>query len=169
MAAELLVLVFLPAVLALAAGWDVASLTIPNFLSLALLVAFALFCLFTRLPAQMVVGHLLAGLLGLVVGFALFVPGFVGGGDAKLFACTLVWMGLHSALQYALAASLFGGGLAIVFLSLRALPLPEAAARLPWVARLHDPKGGLPYGVALALGGAVTLPYTDVFRVAAAV
>src|SRR5579871_6570885 len=77
MAAELLVLVFLPAVLALAAGWDVASLTIPNFLSLALLVAFALFCLFTRLPAQMVVGHLLAGLLGLVVGFALFVPGFV--------------------------------------------------------------------------------------------
>lgn len=167
MAAEFLVLALLPALLALAAGWDVASLTIPNFIPLAVLVAFAAFSFIVKFPPQLVVGHLLAGLIGLVCGFALFALGFVGGGDAKLFACTLVWMGIHSALQYVLVVSLFGGGLAILIVSLRAVPFPQAVTRQPWIARLYDPKGGLPYGVALAFGGVAIIPYTDVFRAAA--
>lgn len=168
MAAELLLLAVLPCLLALAAGWDFASLTIPNTLSLAILLAFAAFTIAAPLPPQIVMTHLFAGLLGLLIGFALFATGFIGGGDAKLFACTLVWVGLSSALPYALVASVFGGALAIAFVCLRALPLPDLLMRHAWIARLHSPKGGLPYGVALALGGVAVIPYTDVFRLVAA-
>ena len=32
------------------------------------------------------------------------------------------------------------------------------------VQRLHDARGGIPYGAALAAGAFAVLPYTDVFR-----
>ena len=47
MTAELLVLIVLPILLVLAAGWDVASYTIPNFLQLALIASFAVFIVAT--------------------------------------------------------------------------------------------------------------------------
>ena len=55
MVAQFLLLVALPVLLAAAAGWDLASFTIPNFLSLALVAAFAVFALaaaaFARPPS----------------------------------------------------------------------------------------------------------------------
>src|SRR5581483_5060472 len=151
MAAELVVVVVLPVLLALAAGWDLASFTIPNFLPLALIAAFAVFVLATGMPLPTVGYHLLAALLGLAIGFGLFAAGFVGGGDAKLFACLLLWFGFADLLDYALIASLAGGALTLVLLGLRKMPLPEGLTAQAWIARLHDPRNGIPYGVALAL------------------
>ena len=45
MIAEFLVLVVFPALLLAAAGWDLASYTIPNCIALALLATFAVFAL----------------------------------------------------------------------------------------------------------------------------
>ena len=87
MFAEILVIVALPLLLAAAAGWDLASFTIPNFLTAALLGAFALFALAAGLTLPAIGWHLLAGLLGLI-GFTLFALGYIGGGDAKLFAAS---------------------------------------------------------------------------------
>src|ERR1700742_323413 len=98
MTAELLVLIVLPALLALAAGWDLASFTIPNFLQVALIAAFVVFVVATHMTAGAVGAHLLAGFLGLVVGFTLFALGYVGGGDAKLFACVVLWLGFTNLL-----------------------------------------------------------------------
>lgn len=168
MASEFLVLAVLPVLLALAAGWDLASFTIPNWLQAALIAAFAVFVFATGLSPAMIGSHLLAGFLGLLAGFALFALGYIGGGDAKLFACVLLWLGLHDIMPYALAASLFGGVLTLSLLTLRRVPLPAAAARQAWILRLHDPKGGVPYGVALAAGAFVILPQTEIFRLAAA-
>ena len=75
MTAELLVLIVLPVLLALAAGWDIASFTIPNFLQLALIASFAVFIVATGMAPATIGGHLLAGFLGLVVGFTLFALG----------------------------------------------------------------------------------------------
>src|ERR1700750_274803 len=91
MAAELLVLIVLPALLAVAAGWDIASFTIPNFLQLALIASFVVFVFATGIGPAAIGGPLLAGFLGLVIGFTLFAFGYIGGGDAKLFACVLLW------------------------------------------------------------------------------
>src|SRR5215472_14914936 len=167
MAAETLILAVL-ALLALAATWDIASFTIPNFIPLCLIALFACFVAVARLSWGEVGTHLLVGLIGLVAGFTLFSLKFIGGGDAKLFAATLVWLGFHDALDYALIAAIFGGGLTLAILSLRALPLPALLLRQPWIARLHDQKAGIPYGVALASGAFAVLPYTEVFHVAAA-
>ena len=66
--AEALVLIVFPALLALAAGWDVASYTIPNFLQVAFVATFAVFVAVTAMPLAVIGSHLLAGSLGLAVG-----------------------------------------------------------------------------------------------------
>jgi prepilin peptidase CpaA len=162
--AELLILFVVPALLALAAGWDMASFTIPNFLSLALIAAFAVFVMLTAMPLGEIGWHLAAGGLGLAGGFALFAFGFVGGGDAKLFAAATLWLGWPHLLDYALVTSLFGGGLALALIGLRHVPLPASLFSRAWVARLYDPRSGIPYGVALAAGALVLLPQTEFFH-----
>jgi prepilin peptidase CpaA len=166
MLAQMLVLFAVPALLALAAGWDLASFTIPNLLSVVLIAAFALFAALSGMPLAAAGWHGLAGAAGLVIGFTMFALGFVGGGDAKLFAGVSLWLGFGSMLDFALFASLFGGGLALVLLSLRSIPLPATLAGQGWIIRLHDEKSGIPYGVALSAGALVVLPHTDVFHLA---
>ena len=169
MIAEILVMVVLPALLLTAAGWDLASFTIPNPLQLALVAGFVLFVAAAHLAWPTIGWHLLAGFLGLCVGITLFALGYIGGGDAKLFAAVTLWLGFHDLVPYALAASLFGGLLTLTLLALRQYPLPAGLARQGWIARLHGQKAGIPYGVALAAGAFVLLPQTEIFRVAAGI
>jgi prepilin peptidase CpaA len=168
MIAEILVIVALPLLLAIAAGWDLASFTIPNFLSLALLAAFAMFAVAAGLTFTAIGWHLLAGLLGLSIGFTLFALGYIGGGDAKLFAAVVLWLGFKDLMPYALLASLFGGVLTLGIVLLRRCPLPDVLARQGWIVKLHDARSGVPYGVALAAGAFILLPSTEIFRLAAA-
>lgn len=167
MFAEILVLVALPLLLAAAAGWDIASFTIPNFLNLALIAVFAIFAFAAGLSFSTIGWHLLAGSIALAVGFTLFALGHIGGGDAKLFAAVVLWLGLKDFLPYALVASLFGGVLAFALMLLRRWPLPVFLARQSWILKLHDKQAGIPYGVALAAGVFILLPSTEIFRLAA--
>jgi prepilin peptidase CpaA len=167
--AQIFILAVFPALLMAAAGWDIVSYTIPNFLQLLLLAGFAGFVFAAGLSPAAVGFHLVAGFAGLALGFALFAFGLIGGGDAKLFACVALWLGFNDLLEYALMASIFGGLLTLCLLSLRRLPLPQALASRSWIMRLHDERGGIPYGVALAAGAFFILPHTEIFRVAAAV
>jgi prepilin peptidase CpaA len=122
MVAEILVIIALPLLLAAAAGWDLASFTIPNFLTLALPAAFAVFALAAGLTFSAIGWHLLAGLLGLFIGFTLFGLGYIGGGDAKLFAGVVLWLGFRDLMPYVLLASLFGGVLTLGIMLLRQCP-----------------------------------------------
>lgn len=167
MIAPWLALLPLIVLLLLAAGWDIASFTIPNFIQVGLILAFAAFFLAAGIPLSALSGHLLAGLLGLVFGFALFAFGYIGGGDAKLLACVALWLGFTDLPAYVLLACVLGGALSLAILALRKLPLPSLLARQPWLLRLHDPKEGVPYGVALAAAVFLILPQTEVFRLAA--
>jgi prepilin peptidase CpaA len=164
MIAEFFLILLLPAALIAAAGWDIATYTIPNFIQLVLLAAFPVFALVVGMPFAAFGYHALAGLLGLLFGFTLFAFGFIGGGDAKLFACVALWLGLGDFASFALIATIFGGALTLGILFFRKLPLPAFLTSHSWVMRLHDEKGGVPYGVALASGAFVVLPYTDIFR-----
>ena len=168
MIAEILVLIALPVLLAAAGAWDLASFTIPNFLTATLLAVFAIFALSAGLGLHAIGWHLLAGLAGLLVGFALFAFGYIGGGDAKLFAVTALWLGFKDLMPYALIASICGGALTIAILLLRQMPLPSLLTRQAWIAKLHDARSGIPYGVALAAGAFILLPSTEIFRLAAA-
>src|ERR1700754_2089537 len=138
MLAEILVLGALPLLLVAAAGWDVASFTIPNFLTLALMAVFGVFALAAGLSPADIGWHILAGFVGLFIGFTLFALRLIGGGDAKLFAAVLLWLGLTDLLPYALLASVFGGLLTLGLMFLRSYPLPMLLSRQDWIVKLHD-------------------------------
>lgn len=148
----------LPLLLALAAGWDLASYTIPNLLSLAIVAVFLAFAAITGLNLSVLGAHFAAAGVALVAGFTLFALRWIGGGDAKLFAATALWFGFSDLMTYALVAAVIGGALTLVLLLVRRVPLPAFLIRQDWIARLHDHRSGVPYGVALAAGALVVLP-----------
>ncbi len=162
-----LVLMVFPALLALAAGWDLASYTIPNRISLAIIAVFAVFAISAGLSGAQIGLHLAACLVALAAGFALFAAGYIGGGDAKLFAATSLWFGFHDLPVYGLTAAVLGGGLTLAILAARRVPLPAGLMQQEWIARLHDSRSGIPYGVALATGALVVLPQAEIFRLLA--
>lgn len=167
MIAQFFLLIALPALLAAAAVWDVSSFTIPNYLSLAVAGTFALFALAIGLPFASLGLHLLAGLIGLIIGFTMFARNYIGGGDAKLYAGMALWFGPHDLVAYSLVATILGGLLTLMLLALRQLPLPVGLVRQEWIIKLHDSKSGIPYGVALAAGAFVVLPHAEILHLAA--
>jgi prepilin peptidase CpaA len=162
-----LLLGIFPAAMAFAAASDLVTMTISNRLSLALALGFFVAAFLIGMPLAEIGWHLLAALVVLVVAFACFSFGWIGGGDAKLAAATALWFGFSHLMDYLLLASIFGGALTLLILWGRNLPLPALLARQPWIARLHDMKTGIPYGIALALAGLMIYPETEFIRVLA--
>ena len=154
----LLVLVF-PALVITAALRDVVSYTIPNWISVALIAAFPVAALAQgmALPALGVAFGI--GAVALVAGMAMFALGWIGGGDAKLFAAAALWLGWPAILTYLAVTGIAGGVLAVGLLSLRSpMLLPWVTNGPPWFARLAEPGENVPYGLAIAIGALAAFP-----------
>ena len=149
------------------AAYDLTTFTIPNWISLGLLALFPVLALAAGLSLSDAGIHFAIGAAALAAGIALFAGGVVGGGDAKLFAALALYMGVQSIGPYVFAVALAGGALAIALLTLRWLPISILLSRLPWVHRLSAPGVGVPYGVAIAAGGLIAFPATQIFALAA--
>lgn len=158
------VLVVFPAAMAYAAASDLTTMTIPNWLCLLLVAAFALCAISSGFGWAAAGWHLAAGLTVLAICFGLFAAGWIGGGDAKLAAATALWLGFDQLLPYFFIASVAGGLLTVLILKLRTMPLPALASGWGWAQRLHDTKQGVPYGIALAAAALVTLPDTAIWQ-----
>ena len=102
-----------------------------------------------------------AGLRGAALTFTCFALGWIGGGDAKLAAATALWFGFDHLVMYLAYASVAGGILTLLILQLRQWPLPAPLSSQPWLQRLHDKEGGVPYGIALAIGALLIYPETE--------
>ena len=161
---EVALLIVFPGLMAYAATSDLLTMTIPNALSLALLAAFGGFAFAVALPWDVVGLHLAAGALILLTCFAMFAAGWIGGGDAKLAAATAVWLGFDKIVEYLLIACMAGGVLSVAIILLRTIPLPSFALGWTWLSRLHDPKNGIPYGIALAGAALVIYPHSLIWR-----
>lgn len=159
-------LAFFPLLMVFAALSDLFTMTISNRISIALVVAFVPLALILGLPPTVVLWHLACGAGVLVVTFAMFAFGWIGGGDAKLAAATAVWMGVDRLADYSVDAALMGGVLTLAILALRYFPLPYFAIKIDWLVRLHDRDNGVPYGIALALAGLLIYPQTPVWHAA---
>ena len=143
-----LLLWILPGLFVAAAISDLTSFTIPNILPAAMLALFVVFLASMALSGHPLSWHetslhLLAGLIGLAAGMALFATGWVGGGDAKLLAAACLWLGWNALIEYIVMATLFGGLLTLWLLTLRRMPLTPWFATKQWVVRLVDPKSGV--------------------------
>jgi prepilin peptidase CpaA len=143
---------------------DIFTMTIPNRISIVLLLAFFPLAAMAGLSPADVGQHLGAGALLLAIGAALFFAGYFGGGDAKLMAAIGLWVGLDNLVAYGLYIALAGGVLATVFSSARSVPLPRVFLGEAWALRLHREDGGIPYGIALAAGALLVYPQTVWFE-----
>jgi prepilin peptidase CpaA len=160
---EIATLLIFPALMAFAAVSDLLTMTIPNKVSMALVVSFAAFALAGGLQWDAVVMHLAAGAVVLAVCFGMFAFGWIGGGDAKLAAATALWLGFHTLMEYLLVSTVAGGLLTILILQLRGWPLPCFAMQWSWLSRLHDRHSGVPYGIALAGAALLVYPHSPLW------
>ena len=160
-------LVLFPALMAYAAASDLLTMTIPNKLSLALVAGFVVLAVVARMPAESILLHAGAGALVLLVSFAFFAFGWIGGGDAKLAAATALWLGFDPLPDYLMTSAIGGGALTVAILVLRRMPLPDAARSWGWLSRLHDRGSGVPYGIALAGAALVVYPHSAIWLGAA--
>lgn len=161
---DVLRLTLFPALMAYAAASDLMSMTISNRVSILLVAGFFMLAIAGDMPAAMIASHVGAGALMLVVGFACFAFGWIGGGDAKIVASAALWFGFPHLMDYLVYASLFGGALTLLLLEWRRWPLPYAFANQGWLLRLHSKDSGIPYGIALAIGALLIYPQTDWIR-----
>jgi prepilin peptidase CpaA len=158
---SLLVLVF-PAVVIAAALRDTVSYTIPNWMPLALAGAFPVAALALRLPLEVVWLNAVVGLAALLAGMGMFAAGWIGGGDAKLFAAAALWLGLPAGPTYLMVTCLAGGVLTLGLLALRSHSVRVFVLSGPaWFVRLAEPGENVPYGVAIAAGALAAFPLSS--------
>ena len=142
-----------------AAVSDTLSMTIANRVPLLLLAVFAR----GRAADRHGLGRLWLAFRrrrrGAGVTFGMFAVGGMGGGDAKLLAATAVWMGFNVHLiEYLVASAFLGGVLTVAILAYRGSALAVYTGQNMFLSNFADPKGGVPYGIALGIGGLVTYP-----------
>ncbi len=160
---EYAVLLVFPAAMAFAGAMDLFTMTIPNRISMVLVVVFGVAAVMTGMSWTGLANHLGAGALILTIGIGMFALGWLGGGDAKLLAATALWIGFEHLVPYLLIAGIAGGVLAIAILMYRSIMPPLWLARQEWAMRLHAARGGIPYGIALAAAGLHVFPSTGWF------
>jgi prepilin peptidase CpaA len=154
-------LMLFPALMAFAAASDLFTMSIPNRISLALIAGFLVLAIASGMDAHDILMHVGAGAIVLVIAFACFAIGQVGGGDAKIAAAAALWFGFAHVMNFLLYASLFGGALTLLLLQFREWPLPVSFAGQPWLARLHAKENRVPYAIALAAGALMIYPETE--------
>ena len=158
---------FTPAVLSLSvtlllvAGLhDAVARTIPNWIPASLVIA----GLFLRVQqGNAIAGAEIAALLLAILG-ALWLLGFIGGGDMKLIPAVALVLSPSDTLHFVLSVAIAGGALALIYLALSfVVRRPQPGPRHGLLARvlkaeawrMHR-RGPLPYALAIA-GGALPI------------
>ena|SRR6266436_2777771 len=152
---QILVLLLGIGIFAVVAYGDIRTRRIPNELVVAILALAAFRIAISGDPTAALYTLVATAALS-VATFLLFWRGLLGGGDVKLMVATGFLVGYHDVLGFLFVMSMSGGLMAVAIVAgdrLRgrpvAIPAPEEQ-KIP--ARLT-----VPYGVAIAAAGIVTL------------
>ncbi|HZZ03350.1 A24 family peptidase [Paraburkholderia sp.] len=164
------------------AAYDIRHRRLPTRLVAIVGGLYFVDALFAGDPLSLILSHGAVALTVFVIGFGLFALRWVGGGDVKLAAAIFVWTG--SALAWPVLLLVSIAGLPVAVCSLLAarftrrrdhalthrasgsLSAQSAAPRsdINRIAHWFSAKRGVPYGVALALGGMAGLWLPVIFR-----
>jgi prepilin peptidase CpaA len=127
---------------------------LPNLAVAALAGLYCIQAALEALSPAAFAGHLGAGAIALCVSALLFRFGLIGGGDAKLAAAVFLWAGPSFAAPVLFVVSACGlaVGLAVIVAG-------WASRRFgaPLWLSCFAPVRGVPYGIALAFGGAAAV------------
>lgn len=156
---EIALLLTFPAMMILGGIRDLTSYTIPNWISFGVFFAFFPCALIIGLPLHTLGVNLGVGILALTLGVVMFALGWIGGGDAKLFAAAGLWLGFPSVISFIVYAGFAGGLLSMSLMGMRSLWLRRYLVGGPaWLERLATHGEKVPYGVAIAAGSLIAFP-----------
>jgi prepilin peptidase CpaA len=156
---EAAIFVIFPFCMLFAAVSDMLSMTIANRVAVVLVATFAVAAPLAGMAWADYAWHFAAGGSVLLVTFALFALGGMGGGDAKLMAATALFMGFNIHLvEYLVVSAFLGGVLTVAILAYRNSALAVFTSRNLFLRHFADDSVGIPYGVALGIGGLFAYP-----------
>lgn len=147
-----------PAAMAFAGTMDLFTMTIPNKISIFLVVSFFIVAPFAGLGLTDVAIHVATCAGVLAIGIFMFWMNWIGGGDAKIFAAASLWFGWEHLGEFAIMTAIIGGVLTLGILAFRITPMPAAVLRFPWIERLYTTNVGVPYGIAIAIAALMIYP-----------
>jgi prepilin peptidase CpaA len=159
--AEILLRAALPVMLIYACFSDLFTMRISNRLCLSVAAAFLPTAMLVGLPMEIVLNHFIVGFGVLACAFVLFAMGWIGGGDAKFLAASVLWLGPEQLFEYLALSAALGGLLTGAIIVLRRYPPVVAHG---WVMKLQDSRSGVPYGIALGIAAVAMLPHGVVWR-----
>ena len=140
-----LLLIWLAAMLIVAAVIDMRTFTISNRLNIAVAFGAPLYWLSTALePWPGMAIQLAAGGFVFIFLAGAFYAGMMGGGDVKLAAALALWFSPHTTIRFLVLMSLAGGVLTLGILAWHR-------------AQRREGRPTIPYGVAIAFGGLAIL------------
>jgi prepilin peptidase CpaA len=125
---------------------DFRSFRIPNYFPATLIILFGVTYGIGGF-SSLLLANVLHFLLALIIGMGLFGRGWIGGGDAKLYAAAALWFNWAGAATLLLMTTVAGVILAATFIAVRMLGLRKNAPK-------QDRR--IPYGVAIAAGAILT-------------
>lgn len=138
-------------VLAVAALSDVRDRRIPNWTVLALIGLYVV--LVIALGGRGLASALAAAGLALATTVGLYAFLIIGAGDSKLFTAVAFFAGLGYLPLLVVATTLAGGVIALISLASR----PQRALAMFTLRGKGDWGRGVPYGLAIAVGGLVVM------------
>ncbi|MBB4524271.1 UNVERIFIED_ORG: prepilin peptidase CpaA [Rhizobium sophorae] len=157
------ILLIFPLCLAFAAISDLLTMTIPNRVSLIIVISFAVLAPLSGVALPAIGMHALGAAIVFGICFALFALNVMGGGDAKLLSAAALWFGCEPALLTFLAyVSAIGGLVTLAILLIRSQSNTILAIGLPIPNSLLLAKK-IPYGIAIAIGGFMAFPSSPLF------
>lgn len=134
---------------------DLRFFRIPNYLPAILILLFGVVSVVTGYSA-ISIDNVLHFLAALAIGMILFSRGWIGGGDAKLYAAAALWFDWAGAVALIFTTTIAGAALAMILIAARMLGLRKNVPR-------EDRR--IPYGVAIATGAILTAAWTGWDRV----
>jgi len=142
---------------------DANSMRIPNWISVVMVMGFFLLVPFTWHGAADFASHIAVGMTFFVAGLGLFSFGLLGGGDAKLMAATALWFTWSDVVPFILYVSLFGAALALFLLVARQF-IPVRLMTSQWMYTMFRDQKKMPYGLAIAAGGILTITTSAIMQ-----